>query len=200
MGAAAPTLAAPTVVQLGGHVEKASGGGAMVRAIVKIAKGFHINAHEPDEPFLIPTVLELRSEEITFDEPNYPEPLSLTFPFSPDKPMLVYEGTIEIVAHASNVPTGPVYAKLRYQACDDETCLLPRTEKLSLTVPMDVIDIPKIGLHAGHGQREGAYDGTPHLRRLFLRTLRKRPLSIPRFIWKNFQLERAAARRRKEER
>ena len=57
MGAAAPTLAAPTVVQLGGHVEKASGGGAMVRAIVKIAKGFHINAHEPDEPFLIPTVL-----------------------------------------------------------------------------------------------------------------------------------------------
>lgn len=132
MGAAAPTLAAPTVVQLGGHVEKASGGGAMVRAIVKIAKGFHINAHEPDEPFLIPTVLELRSEEITFDEPNYPEPLSLTFPFSPDKPMLVYEGTIEIVAHASNVPTGPVYAKLRYQACDDERCLAPASAQAIL--------------------------------------------------------------------
>ena len=86
---------------------------------------------------------------------------------------------------------------VRYQACDTETCLLPRTEKLHLEVPLDVIDIPSLSMHQGHGQREANFDGTPHLRRLLLRSVRRNPLGALRFIAKNVRLELAARRRRR---
>ena len=58
---------------------------------------------------------------------------------------------------------------VRYQACNDDTCLLPRTETFTLGVPMDVTEVPAIPIHQGHGQREGNYDGTPHFKRLLAR-------------------------------
>ena len=92
----------------------------------------------------------------------------------------------------------PLEVSVRYQACTDTECLLPRTEKLALEVPLDVIDVPAISLHQGHGQREAAYDGTPHLRRLLLRKVRKHPLGLLRFIGKSLRLELAARRRARE--
>ena len=80
-----------------------------------------------------------------------------------------------------------------YQACDDEQCRLPKTEKLAL----DVIDVPNIRVHVGHGQREGAYDGMPHVRRMLLRALRRSPMGFLRFVAKNVRLELAARRRRR---
>lgn len=122
----AASSAAP-VVKLGGHIEEGADGAVAVRGIVEIAAGYHINAHVPDEPFLIPTVLTLDAPNISFEEPTYPEPDSQEFPFAPGKPMLVYDGTIEIVAKADGKPDGPVHAKLRYQACNHERCLPPTT-------------------------------------------------------------------------
>jgi hypothetical protein len=87
--------------------------------------------------------------------------------------------------------------KVRYQACSDSECLLPGTESFSLNLPMDVIDVPRLGIHLGHGQRESSYDSTPALRRLLKRKFRQNPLSFPRFFWKNIKLEWAARRRRK---
>lgn len=126
VGEVPPAGATTSVVKLGGHVEN-TGDEVRVRGILEIADGYHINAHVPDEVFLIPTVLTLEAEGVTFDEPTYPEPEAQTFPFSPDKPMLVYDGTIEIVARANVAPSGPVHAKLRYQACNHERCLPPKT-------------------------------------------------------------------------
>ena len=85
--------------------------------------------------------------------------------------------------------------RVRYQVCDDEVCHLPRTEVFELELPLDVIDVPKIPLHAGHGQREGRYDGRRSLRRLMLRKLREHPLGFLRFIGKTFRLEREARAR-----
>ena len=85
---------------------------------------------------------------------------------------------------------------VRYQACTDSECLLPRTETLTLDLPMDVIDVPRLGVHTGHGQREGSYDSMPAMRRLFLRKVKQNPLGLPKFIWKNLKLELAARRRR----
>lgn len=119
-------LAAP-VVKLGGHIESAADGATTIRGVVEIAPGYHINAHVPAEKFLIPTVLSLDAEGVTFEEPKYPEPESQEFPFAPGKPMLVYDGTIEIIAKASTAPGGAVHAKLRYQACNHERCLPPAT-------------------------------------------------------------------------
>jgi len=58
---------------------------------------------------------------------------------------------------------------VRYQACNDDTCLLPKTETIKLDVPMDVTEVPAIPVHQGHGQREGNYDGRPHFKRLLKR-------------------------------
>ena len=60
---------------------------------------------------------------------------------------------------------------VRYQACDDETCLLPRTETLHVDVPILPADVPSISMHMGHGQNELPFDGEPHMRRLVLRKL-----------------------------
>ncbi len=85
---------------------------------------------------------------------------------------------------------------VRFQACDDQTCLLPRTEKLEIELPLDVIDVPAISVHMGHGQREADYDGMPHMRRLLLRKIKRKPLGVFGFVGKAIQRELAALRRR----
>ena len=85
---------------------------------------------------------------------------------------------------------------VQFQACDDDVCLLPTTTRLTLTAPMDVVDIPKLAIHQGHGQREGNYDATPHMRRLLTRKIKKKPFSFFRFIWRSLWLERAGRARK----
>ena len=119
----------------------------------------------------------------------------------------VWSGTVDIVV--------PFYAKgelasetrpldadeidldiqVRYQACTDNECLLPRTESLKLSLAMDVIDVPRLGIHLGHGQRESGYDSMPAMRRLIWRKVKKNPLGLPKFLWKNLKLELAARKR-----
>jgi hypothetical protein len=121
----------------------------------------------------------------------------------------VWSGTFDIVVPI--YPTGELVSETRpldkpsirievgvaYQACDDDRCLLPRQETLNLEVPLDVIDIPNIPMHTGHGQREGSYDGRRHLIRLMFRKFRRHPVGFLRFILKSIRLERAAAARRR---
>jgi hypothetical protein len=85
---------------------------------------------------------------------------------------------------------------VRYQACTDTECLLPRTETFPLTLELDVVDIPDIDLHRGHGQRQGNYDGTPALRRLLARKIKQNPRGLPIFIGKNLWLQLKAVRRK----
>ena len=126
-----------------------------------------------------------------------------------DLELRVWSGTIDIVVpfHAVgelasevrplDVPSALVEVTVRYQACDDHTCLLPKTEKFMLDVPLDVIDIPKIASHVGHGQREAAFDGSPHVRRAAAaQDPRPPPLGFVRFIGKTIGLEVAALWRR----
>ena len=79
---------------------------------------------------------------------------------------------------------------------DDQACMLSRTETIVLDVPLDVIDIPKIGLHTGHGQHEGQYDGSSHFRRLPLRKIKRHPFGFVRFIGESIRPEIAARIRR----
>lgn len=87
--------------------------------------------------------------------------------------------------------------EVRYQACTDTECLLPRTESFTLNVPLDVIDVPNLKLHTGHGQREGSFDSMPAMRRLIWRKVREHPLGLPRFLLKTIKLELAARKRKK---
>jgi thiol:disulfide interchange protein DsbD len=120
------------VVELSGSISSDPAGGVAVEARVAIAAGFHINAHRPDADYLIPTVLTLSAEGATFEPPVYPEPEARAFAFSEGRKLLVYDGTILIRARGPSLPSGPVRAELRYQACDDERCLPPKTVQATL--------------------------------------------------------------------
>ena len=93
-----------------------------------------------------------------------------------------------------------IEVNVRYQACDDALCFAPQSERLVLPLALDVIDVPKLGTHMGHGQREGAFSATPHLLRLMWRKLREYPPGMPRLVWKTIRLELAARRRRRQAR
>jgi thioredoxin:protein disulfide reductase len=114
------------VVLLGGRV-RPERSGARVTVRVEIAPGYHINSNKPDEPYLVPTTLELSAGDTPIGAPTFPPAKSERFKFSPKKALSVYSGTIEIEALADAVPESPVKAQLRYQACDDTRCLPPRT-------------------------------------------------------------------------
>src|SRR5262245_7608799 len=104
---------------------------------VTIASGWHVNAHEPRDPFLIPTTLAVTPPAgVTAGEVAWPHGVERRLAFGGDKPLLLYEGKLPLAVPLSGAPTDlrTVRASLRYQACDDTRCLPPRT--LDLTAEM----------------------------------------------------------------
>lgn len=81
-----------------------------------------------------------------------------------------------------------------FQACTNETCLLPQTRSLTLRVALEEVDVPNLPIHTGHGQREGSYDSTPAMKRLIWRKIRKNPLRLLQFIWNRKRMERRSKR------
>jgi hypothetical protein len=103
----------------------------------RIGQGLHINSHTPREDFLIPTTFSIpESSGVRLEGATYPEGTDFTLPLDPSTRLSVYTGefTIQtrIVATAGN---HMVEARLRYQACDNNACMPPKT----ITVPIDVI-------------------------------------------------------------
>lgn len=108
----------------------------------EVERGWHINAHKPNETYLVPTEASVSVPEgIAVDEITYPRPDRHTFAFADGKELLVYEGKIGITT-ALHVPAtflgsrAEIRAQLRYQACNDATCLPPATASFELVVPI----------------------------------------------------------------
>jgi cytochrome c biogenesis DsbD-like protein len=112
-----------------------------VAVVLKIRPGFHINAREKSEDYLIAT--DLRADAPAGFQPgeiSYPKGALHTFTFS-KKPLNVYEGTITLRLPITALASAPLGAqhiplKLRYQACSTEICLPPVT--LSLDAAFNV--------------------------------------------------------------
>jgi DsbC/DsbD-like thiol-disulfide interchange protein len=130
----APTLKPSEVVKPQTYVslEPVPRGKEFQAAVVmEIARGFHINSHKPTEAYLIPTTLTVQpSTGIQLLDMFYPNGQMVRFSFSPDKALDVYTGKVTLLlrfsAH-SDAPLGPgtISAVLRYQACNESTCLPP---------------------------------------------------------------------------
>ncbi|MEE9389032.1 MAG: DUF255 domain-containing protein [Paracoccaceae bacterium] len=84
---------------------------------LNIAKGWHINAHEPLEDFYIPMALSINGKPV--DVGAYPAPRVKSLGFN-DAPLALYEGDISI-----EVPAHTGAAVLTLQACSNEICLQP---------------------------------------------------------------------------
>jgi Disulphide bond corrector protein DsbC len=112
----------------------------VLAVVLKIRPGFHINAREKSQEYLIATDLkEDLPPGFTAGPAAYPKGTLRTFPFSKDKPLNVYEGTAILrlpLTAGLDAPLGVQHIplKVRYQACSDEVCLPPVTITVDASV------------------------------------------------------------------
>lgn len=106
---------------------------------VSIDSGFHVNSNKPSEEFLIPLSL-------TWTSAGALQPGSVIYP----KPgaeevggqkLSVFTGKFDLIANFTIAPTAPAgpgsaAGRLRYQACNSNTCFPPKT--IDVTVPYQV--------------------------------------------------------------
>jgi suppressor for copper-sensitivity B len=115
--------------------------GSIVRltAEVTIEDGWHVNAHEPSLPYLIPTELSvLVPDGWPAATVAYPASVKRTFAFE-EQPLDVYEGVSRLtvlvpVPSAAGGGTYPLVVRLRYQACSDRICLPPVSTESTVTL------------------------------------------------------------------
>jgi thiol:disulfide interchange protein DsbD len=118
-----------------------------IAVVAKISPGFHINAHEPSEDYLIPTkILADLPLGIALVETTYPRGVMRAFRFS-KTPLRVYEGsfTVKMKLRAeAGAPLGPrkVGLTVGYQACNQDACLPPTKIPATAEVEIASVDTP----------------------------------------------------------
>ena len=119
------------------QVTVAAGKPTVIALHFRIAPGLHINSHTPKDEFLIPTVLSIpEGAGVRLLEASYPAGTEFTLPLDPKTKLSVYTGEFVIQARIVAEPGNHlVEAKLRFQACDKNQCLPPKT----IPVAIDVI-------------------------------------------------------------
>ena len=124
-----------------------------IAVVIEIAKGFHMNSHKPTDPYLIATTLTPQVPSgFEVNDTIYPEGRQEKFSFSPNKPLNVYTGKVILRLKLTARPGAPLGATtipitLRYQACNDTTCLQP------VKIPVDAkFEVAATGTksHAAH--------------------------------------------------
>lgn len=109
-----------------------------IAVVVEIARGFHMNSHKPSDAYLIPTTLTPQLPAgFRLVDTLYPPGHLQKFAFSPNKPLDVYTEKVNLrllLAAQADAPLGDatIPVTLRYQACNDTTCLPP------VKVPVEV--------------------------------------------------------------
>jgi cytochrome c biogenesis DsbD-like protein len=103
----------------------------------RIAQGLHVNSHTPNYEYLIPTTFSIPDGAgVQLASASYPAGSLMALTYDPTTKLSVYTGEfiiqVSIVATAGN---HLVEGKLRYQACDNNQCMPPKT----ITVAIDVI-------------------------------------------------------------
>ena len=135
--AVALTLLAASSVRAAGPKLEAKwqkAGGSELTLSITLERGWHVNANDPDRPYLIPTTLEVTPPAgSTVESIRYPDAVVHSLAFAAGTPLRLYEGTFAIRVKMRS-PLPPRFdAQLAFQACNDETCLPPAT----LAVPYE---------------------------------------------------------------
>ena len=109
-----------------------AGGEVKLGFRASIIDGWHINSNKPNEDFLIPTEIILKSDEsFKFGEIIFPKSKNIELEFS-DIPVSVYEGEIYFgtkvqIPDTTILGQKSVYVEFTYQGCNDVTCMAPNT-------------------------------------------------------------------------
>lgn len=124
-----------------------------VAVVAEIRSGYHVNSHKPSDEYLIATTLTPQLPEgFKLVDTIYPAGRQEKFSFSPDKPLDVYTGSVtfklRLVAEAgAAIGAVKIPAILRYQACNDTTCLPPVKIPVELNVNVGAADTNGRALH-----------------------------------------------------
>lgn len=118
----------------------ARGMSVQVAVVMKIRPGFHVNARQVTEDYLIPT--DLRADVpagFKMSDVVYPKGTLQTFAFSKGEKLNVYTDTVTVrlpLTVLANAPLGAQHVpmKLKYQACSQEICLPPVTKDVDAMI------------------------------------------------------------------
>jgi len=108
------------------------------RVTLQLRSGYHVNSSTPADEYLIPLKLSWDGAPLATLDVAYPAPHMANYSFS-KKPVSIYSGQFDVITRfrvPANAPLGPLVlaGKLRYQACNDSTCLPPKTVEVKLPV------------------------------------------------------------------
>ncbi len=115
------------------------GDSVQVKIPVTVDPGFHVNSDKPKEEYLIPLRLtwtatgSLEAGTVVYPKPSVEKVA--------EQDLLVFTGKFDLIANfkiAANAQAGPGSAvgKLRYQACNSNTCFPPKD--IAITLPYQV--------------------------------------------------------------
>lgn len=128
---------------------------------VFVEETWHINSNKPKEEYLIPSSLEFVQDKnehgITLESVRFPAASDLKFEFS-DEPVSVFQGNFKVTAYIKtpeNISPGKysVSFKLKYQACNNKTCLPPNS--IEDEVYLNIVSKQKDSTNLGNGSSIG---------------------------------------------
>jgi thiol:disulfide interchange protein DsbD len=110
--------------------------------VMEIPQGLHVQSNKPLDKFLIATKLDVETPSGMQVGPiSYPRALMRNLKFS-KRAVAVYEGRA-IVRFNVTVPanysggSGEIKGKLRFQACNDESCFPPLTREVKMWLSVE---------------------------------------------------------------
>lgn len=127
----ASVKASPATVVPGGH--------GTLTVTLSVAPGYHINAHTPNDPSLIPTSLTVTSAGAIFGAARYPASKTIKVSYAP-KPILVYESKTTILVPftvskaAKHGKKMAILGMLSFQGCNQSSCFAPTSLPVHATV------------------------------------------------------------------
>ena len=151
LGSARPPAAPPAVasravagpVTLEAELEPArakAGDAVLGRIRVRLADGWHVNAHRPGPKDLVGLTVTVPGREVDAAPPIYPEPTYLRRRFSAEAAVHAGEAAVTVALRVgAGARPGPLRVRFRaaFQACRDEDCRAP--ESVVLEAPLEVL-------------------------------------------------------------
>jgi len=113
-----------------------AGKSTTIRIQLEVKEGYHIQAHDIADEYLIPTTLDIEAEGFVIEK-VFPTGKKLQLEGSDDI-LDVYDGTIgiNVTIRAPAIARGKnkLRAKLHYQACDAKRCFPPQTMEFVISI------------------------------------------------------------------
>jgi peroxiredoxin len=121
---------------------------------VRVADGFHLYAAGAPDAFM-PATLTVEGAGIRVGAPSWPEPHRLDMPLMGGEAVPVWEGDVTVtipvtatsdlirLGHGLDVSEAVLDLRLNFQACNDDTCMMPDHLQTRLTVPLATLVEPE---------------------------------------------------------